>query len=208
MPSRCSSIPRGTTSAPESQPALSTLATWATWSSAIKEARSRAVNPWDTTYATAWPAEFLRFDQSRSSLQGFANARQVMPAVPQSMVLNNKLGRDRGTVAERETRGGIQLFIGKGTNRSRRLCAVLAQKLKRCGLGYCGLLASMFRVQLRNHLPGNLADGLSFGDGSSQLNLHRIHRSHMVNHDSDCAMVTRRHWGSPLLFRKLRRKCR
>src|SRR5215471_11207159 len=158
MPSRCSSIPRGTTSAPESQPALSTLATWATWSSAIKEARSRAVNRWDTTYATAWPAESLRFDQIRSSLQGFANARQVMPAVPQSMVLDNKLSRDRGPVAERKTRRGIQLVIRKGTNCGRRLCAVLAQKLKRCGLGYFGMVAGMFRVQLRNHLPGNFAD--------------------------------------------------
>src|SRR5215471_1350470 len=91
--------------------------------------------------------------------QGFANARQVMPAVAQGVVLNHKLRSDRCPEAEGEGRGAIQLIIGEGANRSGRLSAVLAQEFERGGLGHFELLTGMSGIQLVDVLPGDVGDG-------------------------------------------------
>src|SRR5215471_14054343 len=62
MPSPCFSIPRRAMSARALPLALARPAIWATWFSATKAAQSRAASPWDTTCATALPAETASLD--------------------------------------------------------------------------------------------------------------------------------------------------
>src|SRR5438270_1643157 len=68
---------------------------------------------------------------------------QMMPAMPQCVVFNHELRRNRGAKAQREWRSLVQLFIGARANRGGRFAAVVAQQLKGSGLRYSPLLLSM-----------------------------------------------------------------
>ena len=69
-----------------------------------------------------------------SPAQGRADARQVVPAVPQRVVLNHELRRHRRAKAQREWRCLVEFGIGQGSHRGGRFTAVFAQQFKRCGL--------------------------------------------------------------------------
>src|SRR6266571_8833713 len=83
-----------------------------------------------------------------SATDGRADAVEVVPAVPDRMVLDDELRGDRGTVAERERRRLIQLLIGEPAHRLRRLATVLAQQMERLGLRDLGMVASVAGIQI------------------------------------------------------------
>ena len=71
--------------------------------------------------------------------QGFTDARQVVPAVPQCVVLNDELRGDRRAEAQREGRRLIQLVIRERAYCGGGLTTVPAQEFKRGGLRYPGM---------------------------------------------------------------------
>src|SRR5215471_13035093 len=71
------------------------------------------------------PFQLDRLSDQRA--QPFANFRQVMPAVAQGVIFDDKLRGNRRSEAEREGRSVIQLFVGECPNYSGGLFAVLAQ---------------------------------------------------------------------------------
>jgi hypothetical protein len=63
-----------------------------------------------------------------SPTQGPADARQVVPAVPKCVVLNDELSGDRRVEAQREWRRLVQLVIRERAYRGGRLPTVPAQE--------------------------------------------------------------------------------
>ena len=59
----------------------------------------------------------------------------MMPAMPQRMVFNHELRRNRRAKAQREWRCLVEFSVGEGANRGGRFTAVFAQQFQRCGLG-------------------------------------------------------------------------
>jgi hypothetical protein len=71
-----------------------------------------------------------------SAAKGGANTRQMVPAVPQRVVLDGELRGDRRAEAQREWGGAIQFVIREGPHCSSRFAAVPAQEFERCGFRY------------------------------------------------------------------------
>src|SRR5262245_24820491 len=79
---------------------------------------------------------------ARSPAQGGTDARQVVPAVPQCVVLNDKLRGNRRAKAQREGSRPVQLLIRERPHRVGRFTAVPAQDCERGSLRYPCLIAS------------------------------------------------------------------
>src|SRR5215216_3743086 len=137
-----------------------------------------------------------------SSAQGRADARQVVPAMPECVVFNDELRCNRRAVAHREGRRSVQLLIRERANRGGRLAAVPAQEVERCLLCYLCLLLGMLGIQAGDNLPGDVSNSLTAGDCTRQLNLNGVDACNVVHYDADSTAVTTRHRRTPLLVRK------
>ena len=71
-----------------------------------------------------------------SAANGGANTRQMVPAVPQRVVLDDELRGDSRAQAQREGRGAVQFVIREGAHSGSRLVGVPAQEFERGGLRY------------------------------------------------------------------------
>src|SRR5437868_15430488 len=70
-----------------------------------------------------------------SAANGGANTRQMVPAVPQRVVLDDELRGDSRAHAHREGRGAVQFVIRDGARSGSRLVAVPAEGVEREGYG-------------------------------------------------------------------------
>src|SRR5215207_10526118 len=64
-----------------------------------------------------------------------ADLQQMMPRVPDGVVLEHELAGARSVGVERERRGAIELLVAERTDRRSRCRAVLFQELERLLLG-------------------------------------------------------------------------
>src|SRR5437868_8006339 len=113
-------------------------------------------------------------DVCSSDLNRLLDTRQVVPTVPQRVVLNDELSGNRRAEAQREWCGLVQLIVGKLTNSSGSGAAVAAQEFQRSGLRHACLLASMIGVQVRNNIPCYFGNSLAGGDDLRQVNFYRV----------------------------------
>ena len=116
-----------------------------------------------------------------SATHGPADAREVVPAVSDRMVLDDELRGDRGTVAERERRRLIQLLIGEPAHCHRRLATVLAQQMERLGLRDLGMVTSVAGIQLGDDLPRDIGHRVPARDGARQVDLDRVDEGDVVH---------------------------
>ena len=137
-----------------------------------------------------------------SPAQGRADARQVVPAVAQCVVLNDELRGDRCAIAQREGRRAIQLVIRKRAYRSGRFTTVPAQEFECDSFRDPRLFVGMLGIQVGDNVPGDVGNGLATGNCPREINLNRIDAGNMMHDDADRTAVspTLRHWRTPLLF--------
>ena len=118
-----------------------------------------------------------------------SNCREVVPAMPHCMVLDNELCRHRRAKSQRERGRVVEFLIRESSNCRGSPAAVLPQEFERGRLRDLSTVLSMLRIQLRHDLPRDIRNGFATGDGSGDINLDWIHAGNMVNDNSDRAVV-------------------
>src|SRR5262245_51312497 len=92
------------------------------------------------------------FHLFRILLQSRPDAPEMVPAVTQSVVLNDELRCYRCAVVQSQWGGAIKFFIGKCADGSSRITAVLAQEFQRNGLRHSGHFAGVPGVQISHSI--------------------------------------------------------
>src|SRR5450755_1173741 len=118
-----------------------------------------------------------------SPAQALTDPRQVVPAMPDGVVLNDVLSGYRRAEAQREGRCPVQLVVGEPAYRDGSLATIPPQKLKGGVLGYIRLFARVVGIQPVDNLPRHVRNRITIGDGSCQIDLDRVNGGDMV-HDT------------------------
>ena len=88
--------------------------------------------------------------------QGRADARQVVPAVPKCVVLQDELRGDWRAEAQGEECRPVHLVIRERANCGGCLSTFLAQEFERCGLRDPSVVAGMLSIHLGDNVPGDV----------------------------------------------------
>lgn len=140
----------------------------------------------------------------KSAAKSGSNPREVVPTVPQGVILDDELSSYRCAKAQRKWRGAIQFIVSKGTYRGGCLTAVSAQQFESGGLGHFRMFAGVVCIELGDRLPGNIHDRLTGSDGSRYIDLDGIHAGDVVhNHSGRTTVVSGiGAWRAPFRFRE------
>jgi len=131
-------------------------------------------------------------------LQRSLDLREMVPAVPERVIFDEELRRERRTAVEGDRVRAIELFVGELADGVRGGPASRSKELDRFGLRDRGLLLAVLGVDIRNHRPRHALDGLAGREGLSQLHLDRIHVADVVHDDTDGPAVAGTAGGAPL----------
>src|SRR5215472_6261800 len=96
------------------------------------------------------------------STQCRADARQVVLAVPERVILNDELRGDRRAETQRKRRRLIQLVIRKCANCRGRLMTVPEQEFERRSSGHLGIFLGMYPVQLGDNSPCDVCNSILY----------------------------------------------
>lgn len=121
-----------------------------------------------------------------------------MIAVPNGVIFEHELARERRVGVERHRSGLRQLRVRERPDGGCRSQAVLLQQ---CDGGFpcdVGVLRCMTRVHLVDSGHRDAGDGLAVRNGHRELNLERVHAGDMMHDDAHRAPVV---WNASLPFR-------
>ncbi len=104
------------------------------------------------------------FQVRELAAESLADTCQVVPAVAECVILDDKLRGDRCAEAQREGCGPVQLFIGELTHCRCGVEIVVAQEFERGGFADPPVVAGMLAVQLRDHFPCDVCDRFATAD--------------------------------------------
>ena len=121
--------------------------------------------------------------------------------MPDGVVLEHELARQRGIGIERHRRCLHELFVAERADRGRGGRAVCPEQIERSVFRDARVLRGVLRVHGVDVVHGHARDRLAVGDRLRQLNFDRVNAGDVMHDDADRAAVMRRP-GSPLVVRE------
>ena len=126
----------------------------------------------------------------------------MVPAVPNSVVLEDELCGNRCAETQREGRCAIEFFVGKRADRFGCLTAIAAQEVEHGSFRNLLMITGVRRVQLGDDLPRDIAYCRPASDSARQVELDRVDEGDVMNDLTHSPVVCRRGGSFPLRVRE------